>query len=204
MSGAVGRLDTVVLDPAETRALLDAVTAADAGGDGGWTPPTFGHGDTWWLLAEQSDGYAVARYDDASWRTARTVTRQVVAFAPDRVAELRVFRPGAELLAHPDGRGGLRAVWRLHTDDDVAVPLRPRVGRAVQLAVPGGRAEVREGFTVLHRPDGTSTVVPFAHERPALAVREHFDADPLTGAVRVAVTCLDGYVPSAFTEEQHV
>ncbi|WFG44165.1 hypothetical protein [Pseudonocardia alni] len=204
MSGAIGRLDAIVQDTAETRALLDAVAAADTGGDGTWTPPAFGHGDTWWLLAEQSDGYTVARHDGASWRTARAVARQVVAFTPDRLAELRVFRPGAEMLVHPDGRGGLRAVWRLHTDGDVAAPLRPRVGRAVQLAAPGGRSDVRDGFTVLHRPDGTGTVVPFAHERPALSVREHFDADPITGAVRVAVTCLDGYVPSAFAEEHHV
>lgn len=180
----------------ELDVLVAALLDADAGRPAPWTAPPEGTGPTWWATVEQADGYCVARCDRGVWRTGRAAVPDLARIDPARILELRVFRADAELCGFPDGDGQLRAVWRLHDPGPVDAELR-HLSRDLLLSWGDRRAVEHDGFTVLHRPDGTRTVVPMDRARSATArlrIRQYFIREERSGAVRPALTTVREYV----------
>lgn len=196
---------TLAVRPADAAELAQLLAAVR--GEGSWEPARDGGGAAWFLHAEQDDGYTVGHTTPAGqWVLADQVFTDAQppdcrALDVDALIQLRVFRPGAELLAWTEP-GGLVGVWRTETGVAPPEPLRPRTRRYL-LSMSGagvgrtdGAVVVRDGFTRITQSNGMRCVHPAAWPTDGtlrLAVRQHYQR-LASGAVRVAVTCLHDYV----------
>lgn len=177
------------IDPAAADALLAPLTTPT---DTEWPAPDSA-GPVWWLHVEQPGGYLVGRFHDGHWTLA----------APDGTAlpcidtaweQIRIFQPDHEIILVADGNP-VRGIRRVR----IPSPESPTSYRMRELVLEHQPPTTRPGtvFPVIVDPDtGLSFVAPeprTGESTVQMQVREHFTADPLTGAVRVAVVCWDHY-----------
>jgi len=189
------RLTTVARDQ-----VLTALTTGAAP-----TPPDTdnidgaGAAPTWWMIAERpGDGYTVGRLAPGdSWHFADTFGAPA-RFDPSTFMHLRIFTSGTECLVVGVDTP---AVWRTAITTEPNTPTTPRIRRVLleQSNRPSVAAYPQNSpaVTVIVDPaTGRRTVVPEPRSSTApltLTIREHFAADPRTGAVRVAAVCFDHY-----------
>lgn len=157
-------------------------------------------GATWWLLAEQSDGYVAGRRDPGAPSFTLAGTTRL---NPALLFDARVFSEGAELRVGQASTGV--TVWAHEylpehpgLPEWVAPHVRPLDVTAV-LAEPDSAAGPGEaGFTRVVRGNGQVTLIPVDHAAfgkgtTRLRIRRHFTWASDTGRVWVGQECLAGY-----------
>ena len=159
-------------------------------------------GDVRYAIAEFDHCYNVARRASGQWIWASTVFTQsstLPSSAPrHQLYRIRLFGPHTELTVAADSAGGFIGFEHHGITDISAVPahLWPRERSYLLIESPQCRLRHRDGFTLIEHPSGQSTVIPYAFDTtrtPLGHTREHFTADPATGAVSVAAVTWTGF-----------
>ncbi|MDV6305349.1 hypothetical protein R3P93_22520 [Rhodococcus cerastii] len=180
-------LDTAPLTPGEIADLIDSLSAGGAG----WSPEDTG--PVWWLHAELGYGYLVGRHIAGGWTLAGPDGRAVNALDPSWI-QIRVFRPGRELILYRD-RDHIAGTSRVLTDTASAAG-QPNT-RTLRIERTAAALRTPAVFPVVRDPaTGLTAVIPEPRRGTmpvALVVREHFSRDQDTGAIRVAAVCWDRY-----------
>lgn len=156
-----------------------------------------------WALAHCDDGVTWGRYDGAAraWRLGNQVAPDVSPpIRPETLQELRLFGEDGEVLIWRTD-AGLRG--RVLRDSDSAADRDDGAGPAPPLdesrIVRGSLvlAQCEHGFTHIGDGTGAEQVLPLSvsdeqlRSAPVrLDVRHYCEADPVTGAVRIAATRL--------------
>lgn len=152
-----------------------------------------------WALAHCDDGVTWGRWDAAEgrWRLASDVKSEVSPRpARERLQQLRLFGPEAEVFIWRDGEELLGRVLKDADAMPAEDPLRPSdenrilLGDYVLESLPNG-------FTHVGDRAGLHQVLPLAVDNPQLndrqarlKVRHYWAQDPETGAVRIVATRL--------------
>ncbi|AUM20268.1 hypothetical protein [Rhodococcus ruber] len=184
-------IDGLRLDPLPTDTQSALLASLSGTGDRSWPAP--GAAPVWWARIDQPNGYLVGRFQDGAWTLAGPDGHRVHG-VDGPWDQIRVFQPGEEiLLAHRTGR--VRGVRRLRTPSPQSATSPHHrfllVERSGAAAAPGAVFPVnRDAVT------GLTAVIPEPRSGTSpltMVVREHFTADPHSGAVRVAAVCWDRY-----------
>jgi hypothetical protein len=169
-------------------------------------------GADWWLLVEQASGYVVGRLTPTGFALrAPEFGGARVQIEPERLLEARLAlrgddEAGTEVLIAPGG-DGLTAYVRV-SSAVVDAHVAPRLRRQLLAEPPreDQRIRTRDGFTDIARPSGIQVIIPEPwpdRGHLVLRVREHFDQDETTGAVRVALRCFAGYEALPLPKEEY-
>lgn len=173
----------------ERAGLLESLTGAAGRA---WPPSSCA--PVWWVHIEQPNGYVVGRFHDGTWTLAGPDGRRI-ARLDGPWNQIRVFQPGHELIVfHHAGRTHGSRRLRTSPTGRASTGPRERTLMIERTAAPPGPDTV---FPVIRDPLTQLTAVipePRAGTVPVtMRVREHFTADPHSGAVRVAAVCWDRY-----------
>lgn len=187
-------LTTIRLDADQAIGIAEAASSA--------TPPPIVDAEVTFAVAEFDHCYNVAHCAAGEWVWASTILRRsatMPASAPvHQLNRVRLFGAHTEIIVHANEDGQFAGFQHtLAADAQHQQPsLQPRERTYLLIGTPSTRLQYQDGFTVIHHPSGQVAVIPFAFapdRTPLGGTREHFTADPETGAVRVAAVTWTGF-----------
>lgn len=166
------------------------------------TPPPVVDAGVKFAVAEFDHCYNVAHCVAGEWVWASTVLRRsasMPASAPlHQLNRVRLFGAHTEIIVHANEEGHFAGFQHTLAADAQDVPpfLQPRARAYLLIGSPSTRLQCQDGFSVIDHPSGQVAVIPFEFDQectPLGGTREHFTADPVTGAVRVAAVTWTGF-----------
>ena len=166
------------------------------------TPPAVTVAGVKFAVAEFDHCYNVAHCATGEWVWASTVLHRsstMPASAPlHQLNRVRLFGAHTEIIVYAGDELSFNGFQHTLADDAQGLPpfLQPRTRTYLLIGTPSTRLQCQDGFSIIHHPSGQVVVIPFEFDTdrtPFGGTREHFTADPVTGAVRVAAVTWTGF-----------